>query len=190
MRLAAIAAGCAALAAASSPARGDRSTSVIVGVTGGARSTAASFGEASRGEVAVGGGARLTLSFDDPPLEPPSPRGAAIDVRLAPELLAGFLSDRARADGFAGAGLRGELWIASRKDSFRIRTAMYMAARALVIGDHQNGALELVIGEYLALGRATRFGWEGGAILRRRAGAAPTGSHELDAVVTIYLGWR
>jgi hypothetical protein len=111
-------------------------------------------------------------------------------VRLAPELLAGFVADDVHAEAYAGGGLRGELWLASARRSFAIRTAMYTAARAIVIGGHQDGAAELALGEYLQFAGGTRFGWEGSAQIRRRNGAAANESRELDALISIYIGWR
>jgi hypothetical protein len=67
-----------------------------------------------------------------------------------------------------------------------MRTAIYTAARAEVIGKHQDGAAELVLGEYLWLPHGGRFGWEGGALIRPHDRA---GQRELDAVITVYVGW-
>jgi len=186
VRLGALAA--VVIAAAAAPAHADRSTHVLVGITGTARGTGASFDEAAHAEARFLGGARLTLSFDDAPLVAPPPGHLRFDTRLAPELLAGFLTDDQRADGFVGAGLRAELWMASASHRFRMRTAAYAAARAIAIGDHHDGAAELVIGEYLIFAGGSRFGWEGGAVIRRRNEVAAGEARELDALVTIYIG--
>ena len=188
MKLAALAAVLSA-AALAAPARADRGTHVVVGVIGAARTTGASFGEASRADTAFLGGGRLTLSFDEAPIAVPPPGQVAIVARLAPELIAGFVTDNRRADGFAGAGLRGELWLASARRGFRMRTAMYTAARGLAIGEHHDGAVELALGEYLVFAGDSRFGWESSAVIRRRNGVGAGEARELDALVTIYVGW-
>lgn len=194
MKLAAIAAAGAAVTgaviAAAPAAHADRGISVVVGLTGAARGTGATFGDAGHAEATFLGGGRLTLSFDDAPLAAPPPGHARFDLRLAPELLAGVLTDDRRADGFVGAGLRGELWLASANRRFRMRSAAYTAARALAIGEHRDGAIELVIGEYLVFAHGSRFGWEGGAVIRKRNDVPAGEARELDAVVTIYVGWR
>jgi hypothetical protein len=186
VRLASITA--AALLAAA-PARADRDTAVIVGATLAARSTAASFSAASTSDVRLLGGGRLTLSFDDPPPPIPLPGEIGADLRLAPELLAGFVSDDVSAEGYVGAGLRGELWLASARRGFHMRTAMYIATRAIVIGAHPDAAIELALGEYLVFSGHRRFGWEGSAVIRPRDDAPAGESRELDALISIYVGW-
>ncbi len=185
MKLAVIAA--ALLAAA--PAHADRDTAVVVGATLVARATGATFAAANKADIRWLGGGRLTLSFDDPPPPIPPPGHLGFDARLAPELLAGFIADDVHAEGYAGAGLRGELWLASANRRFHMRTAAYAAARALVIGDHRDGAVELVVGGYLSFAGHRRFGWEGGAVIRPRAGVPVGEARELDALVSIYVGW-
>ncbi|HUJ62696.1 MAG TPA: hypothetical protein VLX92_29540 [Kofleriaceae bacterium] len=174
-----------------SPALADRGTVVTLGAMLDGRSTASTFTTASNQVVNdVLGGARLTLSFEDAP--PPLPPAEMIssDLRLAPELLAGFLADDTHAEGYVGAGVRGELWLASARRGFQMRTAIYLAARAIVIGGHQDGAAELAMGEYLLFADGKRFGWEGGAMIRPRNDAAPDQAKELDALMSIYVGWR
>jgi hypothetical protein len=185
VRLASITA--ALLAAA--PARADRDTAVVIGATLVARSTAATFSAAGKADVRMLGGGRLTLSFEDPPPPIPPPEAIEVDMRLVPELLAGFIADDVHAEGYVGAGLRGELWLASARRGFRMRTAMYTAARAIVIGEHQDGAAELAIGEYLSFSGHRRFGWEVGVVIRKRGGVPAGEARELDALVSIYVGW-
>jgi hypothetical protein len=168
-----------------SRARADRVTYLTLGVTGDGRATGATFSDAGQADVRWLGGSRLTLGFEDRALPIPADDAIVKDVRLVPELLAGFLSDDHHAEGYLGAGLRGEAHLASRK----LRTAIYAAARGLVIGGHHDDAVELVLGEYILLGHtAARFGWEGGAIVRTAPDAPASSSHELDAVMTIYVG--
>lgn len=191
MRAASIPTALLVAALLAAPARADRDTAVVIGPMVVARATGASFSAAGKAEVRWLGGGRLTLSFEDPPPPCPPQGGVGFDARLAPELLVGFLSDDVHAEGYAGAGLRGELWIASTspRSGRHARTAVYAAARALAIGDHQDGAAELVIGEYLSFSGHRRFGWEGGAVIRKRGGAPADEARELDALISIYVGW-
>ena len=55
-----------------------------------------------------------------------------------------------------------------------------------MIGKHRDGATEFAIGEHILYGHGKRLGWEVGAMLRPRH----DGRHELDALTTIYIGWR
>lgn len=164
---------------------------MALGLTGDARATGASYSEAGNSnDLAKLAGARLTLTFEDAPLAIPPPGGLATDTRLVPELFAGFLADDVHAEGFVGAGLRAEAQLASHRHARAMRTGIYLAGRGLVIGEHRDAAAEFVLGEYLDLARGRRFGWEGGAMMRPRGDESTNRSHELDAVVTIYYGWR
>ncbi|HEY1554110.1 MAG TPA: hypothetical protein VGF94_04710 [Kofleriaceae bacterium] len=170
----------------SATAHADRSTVMALGVTGDARATGATYSAAGdSNDLAKLGGARLTLTFEEPALPIPEPGAVATDGRLVPELVAGFLADDVHAEGFVGAGLRAEFDMASHRRAWPMLTGVYVAGRGLVIGAHQDPGAEFVLGEYLALAHGRRFGWEGGAIMRPRGD-----SRELDAVVTLYYGWR
>jgi hypothetical protein len=174
-----------ALLTASTPALAD-DTVMTLGLTGDMRAHARTFSATEDAKASPELGARITFAFEQSPLELPPDPFVATDARLAPELLAGFLANDKRAEGFLGAGVRGELQIANGHR--RSRMAMYTAARAIVIGKHQDGGVEFVIGGYI-LGRGTsRFGWEGGAMLRPHASAEPARSHEVDAMLTLYVG--
>lgn len=70
-----------------------------------------------------------------------------------------------------------------------MRTAMYTAARAIAIGDHRDAAVDLALGEYLGFAGHRRFGWEGSAMIRKRGGAPAGEARELDALLSIYVGW-
>jgi len=173
-----------------SPAAADRCAVWSVGPSAAGRATGASLGEASSSEQLTWlGGLRLGVAFEDAPPAMPIPGHVAIDARLVPELVTGFLVDRAHAEGYVGAGLRAELQLAAQK-TVALRTAVYVAARAIAIGGRRDSGVELVFGEYVAgsAGR-TRFGWEGGAMIRPRA-QDDAGSRELDAVVSLYLAWQ
>lgn len=187
MRLFAIAGLVASLTAVSLTAAADPATVFAIGGTIDARGTGPTYDVASRTPARPLAGARLTLSFDDALVPLPPPGMIDHDFRLVPEVFAGFVAGEHRAEGMIGAGLRGELALASHRCAFAMRTAIYTAARGVVIGKHQDPAAELVLGEYVTIGSSTaRFGWEGGAMIRPRDRA---GDRELDAVLTFYVGW-
>jgi hypothetical protein len=174
----------------SSTAFADRSATFELGVTGDVRAQGSSFSQAgASNDLATLAGLQLVVGFERAPLAIPAPGGLDHELRVVPELLAGFVADSSHAEGFAGAGLRGELQLAvNRKASMRI--AMYVAARAIAIGAHQDGAAEFVAGEYLTLAHGNRFGWEGGAMIRPRSDVPADQARELDTVLTIYYGWQ
>jgi hypothetical protein len=181
----------AAVLLASAPAHADRTMSGWVGVTLDERSTGGSLSAASSSsDLSTNGGARLTLSFDERPPPVPSPDAVAFAGRVVPELLAGFIADDVRAEGYVGAGVRLEGWMASHRRGCAMRTAVYLAARAVAIGQHQDGAGEVAFGEYLLTSRNGVFGWEGAAMMRARKDVAADESRELDALLTIFVGWR
>ena len=77
------------------------------------------------------------------------------DGALVPELFVGgrVLPEAERADGYFGAGLRGELQFAQREMGLlrvSARGAGYIATRGLVIGEDRTGMFEFAIGEYFA----------------------------------------
>ena len=172
--------------ALATPALADRTTSITVSATLDARGSGSNFDTAGTVPVHMLGGARITLGFEDAPVPIPAPGGVAAGFRVVPELLAGFLGNDLLVEGFVGAGLRAELQLASHRRGVQMRTAIYTAARAEVIGKHQDGAAELVLGESLWLHCGARLGWEGGAIIRPHD---RDGERELDAVITFYIGW-
>jgi len=133
-------------------------------------------------DPSVFGDTRLTLAFEDRPM-PMLPRGVvAAQGRLVPELFVGAALGERLGEAYAGAGVRGELALAS----WKMRTSMYVAARGLVIGSPRDAAGEFALGQYILLRGATRFGWEGGAVVRPRD---RQGGHGLDAIARLYVGW-
>ena len=175
---------------AAAPAHADRHGYLTLGVLGDGRATGRTWDDAGKTDVSPWGGGRLTLSFEDAPIEMPPPTFIATDTRLVPELAVGFVANDIKAEGMLSAGLRGELHLASHRRGFQMRTVMYAAARADVIGKHQDGAAEFALGEYLLIGDSTtRFGWEGGAMIRPQPHAGAAHAKELDALMSIYLGW-
>lgn len=179
----------AGLVAIATPALADRSTIATIGVTGDARASGPSYSVAAADNTKALVGARVALAWEDAPLPIPPPTLFASDVRLVPELLAGFVADDVHAEGMLGAGLRGEVQLASNRHGVAMRTGLYTAGRAMIIGRHRDAAGEFVIGEYLMFGARTRFGWEGGAMVRPKPWAKPERAHEVDAVLTVYVGW-
>ncbi|MBV8760478.1 MAG: hypothetical protein JO257_24515 [Deltaproteobacteria bacterium] len=129
------------------------------------------------------GGAQLTLSFEDAPLPLTQWGHVAGEARLVPELIVGELGNDQYAEGYVGAGLRGEIHMAGPK----ARAGFYTAARGLIIGAHRDSAAEFVIGDYILLKSMTRIGVEGGAMVRPQD---RDGNHELDATMRVYVGWR
>jgi hypothetical protein len=168
----------------------DRSATFELGVTGDVRAQGESFSAAgASNDLATLAGVQLVVGLEHAPMAIPPLGGFEHELRLVPELLAGFVADSVHAEGFAGAGLRGELQLAVNRQA-SMRVAMYVAARAIAIGAHQDGAAELVAGEYLTLSRGRRFGWEGGAMIRPRSDVPADQARELDTVLTIYYGWQ
>lgn len=129
------------------------------------------------------GGGQLTLSFEDAPLALTRPRTVAGELRLVPELIVGELGNDQYAEGYVGAGLRGEIHMAGPK----ARAGFYLAARGLIIGANRNSAAEFVMGDYVMLRNMTRVGVEGGAMVRPED---RDGNHALDVVMRLYVGWR
>lgn len=173
-------------------ASADRSTVMSLGLVGDGRAAGPSYSDAGSSKVSdVLGGARLALTFEDAPVPIPPYGLVDHDVRLVPELFTGFLADDTHAEGYIGAGLRGELQLASNMRGVNLRTGIYAAGRGVIIGKHQDGALELALGEYLEHGPGrTRFGWEGAVMMRPRSWDTADRARELDALVSIYVGWR
>jgi hypothetical protein len=169
----------------SSTAYADRSSVWSLGATGAVRTHGPDFSTNNSSSFFAGG--RLTLAFEDAPMPMPAGDWYTSDTSIVPELLAGFLSNDTRAEGYAGAGARLELRIASNRRGANQHTAIYGAARAIVIGKHQDGAAEFAIGSHLSRGTDhNRFGWELGAMER------PQGrdKHQLDAMLSLYTSWR
>jgi hypothetical protein len=180
-----------ALLLLSSTAYADRAGVWSLGVTLDGRATGPDFSTTAEKEVNPVGGARLTLGFEDPATPMPPAGLFEGEAGLVPELFVGFLADDTRAEGYIGAGLRGELRIASNRRAANMRTAMYVAARGLVIGKDHDSATEFVLGTYVSRGAdRQRFGWEGGAMIRPRPQAPADQATELDALFSIYLSWR
>lgn len=174
----------------SAPAFADRSATFELGATGDVRATGSSWSAAGdNNDLHKLGGIQLVVGFEHAPLAIPEPGALSTELRLVPELLAGFVADDDRAEGFVGGGLRGELQLATHR-RVSMHVAMYAAARAIAIGKHQDGAGQLVIGEYLSLSRHRRFGWEGGLMMRPRGDVPADRARELDTLLTIYFGWQ
>jgi hypothetical protein len=184
MRAALLAVAFLSLAA---PARAD--TALTVGAMFDARFMGPTWDAASTTNVMSPlGGARITMSFE-PPRPMPTPGNFVADLRLVPELVGGFLADDQHSEGHVGAGLRIDARISSLRNDRLVRGGIYLSARALVMGAHQDGAIEIVSGDYIMFGpRGCRLGWEGGAIIRPRQGVSSDQSKELDAVISVYIG--
>jgi hypothetical protein len=181
---------CLLLATSSATAHADRNAVWSTGATFDYRAIAPSFAAAGTADGCALFGGRVAVGFEDDPVPMPPLEGVVIAPHLVPELLVGFVSDQRHAEGYAGAGLRGEIDFASNRHAVNLRTGIYAAARAIVIGPTQDPAAEFVIGEWLSRGAdRRRFGWEGGAMVRPRADGAPN-ERELDALLTVYASFR
>lgn len=179
----------AGVVALGAPARADRETVTTVSVIVDETAQGRSFSDAGDHDPDWRGGARLMLTFEDASLPIPAPGDIASDLRLVPELHAGFLADRVHAEGEIGAGLRGELHLASNRRAGPMRTVLYAAARADVIGKHQDGAPELAIGTYLLGWHHRRFGWELAVMFRPTPSDGAARRDQLDALLSFYVGW-
>jgi hypothetical protein len=177
-----------ALSIVAAPAFAERSATPEIGISLWGRSTASTFSDAGNksGEQPMPG-LSLVVGYEDAPMAIPAPGEIATDLRLVPELVGGIVVDDRHGEGYVGAGLRGELHLASARRGFEMRTAIYVAARAIAIGENRDGAAEIIIGEYLIRRSGVRFGWEGGALIRPRA--ERSNDRELDAIIAIYVGW-
>jgi hypothetical protein len=158
---------------------------VWLGASGDARANGSTFDAAGSADTRMLGGGRMTLSLERAAPARPAPRKLVTAGRIVPELIGGFVVDGQHVEGYVGLGLRAEGWLSTSK----LRTAIYAAARPILIGGHQDRAIELVIGEYLLFGGGKCFGWEGGAMIRPRDGVAVDQSRELDAMMQLYVGW-
>lgn len=177
------------LAALVVPAFADRSPVVILGAAFGVRGPL----DAPVTGPALLGDARLTLAYEDAPIPVPAPGEHDASARLVPELLVGSIVDASRAEGYFGAGVRGELQFANHiasPTSFAIRMGLYLAARAMVVGGSFDPAGEGAFGQYFFVGRgATRIGWEFSVGGRRVGGVPADRERELDARAFGYVGW-
>jgi len=176
------------LALLSSTAYADRSTVFSLGVSLDDRATGPDFSTTANNPATFAAGARATLAFEDAPMPIPAGDWATNDLTLAPELLAGFLADSTRAEGYIGAGARLDIRFASNRHHANQHTAFYGAGRALIIGKHQDSATEFALGGYLSHGAdLRRFGWEVSVVLRPQD---VNKDHELDGLFSIYTSWR
>jgi hypothetical protein len=169
------------VAALAATAHADSLTVVDVGATGGMRTHAESFDAIGHGRAHPAAGLRLTLSFERPPLQYID--HPVHEARFVPELFVGALGDDRLGEGYVGAGLRLEEAVAAQPE--RMNGGMYAAGRGLVIGKHQDSAVELALGSYLRTRSGSRIGWEVGVMARPRDRER---RHELDALVTLYIG--
>ncbi len=173
----------AILVVATGSARADRTTIVTVG---GLLDVREQPGDGPPKPSILTGGARLTLAWDRPFVAmPTAPDAHAISARLVPELFVGFLTDDTRAVADLGAGLRGELQVATSEGP-RLRVGFYAFARGLVYGEHRDPAGEFGIGEYFPVGRGMRFGFDGGLVVRHDSTAM---GNPPEALVHCYIGW-
>lgn len=177
-----------ALVLLSSTAYADRTSVWSVGASLVDRKTAPDSSGISQSDAHLVTGARLTMSFEDAAMPMPPGDWHTSDFSLAPELLAGFLADDTRAEGYIGAGARLEMRFASNRRGANQHTAFYGAGRAIIIGKNQDSAAELVIGGHVSHGAdLRRVGWELGVMMRPQD---VNKNYELDGLFTLYTAWR
>ncbi|CAN5825210.1 hypothetical protein BH11MYX3_BH11MYX3_32730 [soil metagenome] len=147
--------------------------------------------EATRMEPA--GGPRLILSFEHPPPALPPTKDTNVDVTLVPELIAGAVMNADRGEAMVGVGARGELRLSQRDAGLfhvNARMAFYAAFRALIVGEHQDPAGEVSLGEYVYLGRGRlRLGGEASLLLRKSDEFMATSGSQHGIMASVYLGW-
>lgn len=138
------------LLAVSSIAHADRTTVLDVGATFGA---VAPVNQDSADQAIPLVGPRVTLGFESSFVEMPDHPGYNFAGALVPELVAGAYIEQERAEGYVGVGLRAEVQMGQREQGLlkvSARGAMYVVARALVIGGDRDPMYELGFGEYLS----------------------------------------
>lgn len=173
------------------PARAERTTTVTLGgMFGGLDDPMDDL----RDSLRPAGGPRLTLAWENAPLEMPATPGYAVDVAFVPELTAAAILSETQGEALVGVGARGELRIAQREQGLlRIsaRMAFYLAARAMVIGDRQDTAFEGALGEYLLFGKGgrMRFGGEIGFLGREQTADGADVDAQIGVFASAYLGW-
>ncbi|MBA2542034.1 MAG: hypothetical protein H0V17_20510 [Deltaproteobacteria bacterium] len=162
----------------------ERATTITVGGLG-----VMQEGPDSESIIDTASGMRVTLAWEDAPLPYPDRRGYNVGVALVPELIAGGLIHDDRAEALIGAGLRAELRISQREGGLlriNCKSAIYVAARGMVIGENRDVLTEVVFGDYIYLGSPLRLGFEVGVTKRHvdQMDLDPTGM-----MVGFYLGW-
>src|SRR5258706_14918881 len=71
-----------------------------------------------------------------------------------------------------------------------MRMVLYLAARAKIIGKHQDAGGELMFGAYV-FGRGNmRVGWEGGLGVIKHPEWNAQESPELEVLLNVYVGWN
>jgi len=167
-------------------ARADRSTIVNLGGGLGVQ------GDVEAVEPDVVWSVRASLTWEHPQPQIPADEGDwNADGSLVPELVAGSLFEPDRAEGYVGVGVRADLRMAQNAMGlFKItmRGGVYLAARALVVGESQDVTYEFALGEYFARRHnETRFGWELGVLDRPHY--SDTDAQHMGFLVSLYVGW-
>jgi hypothetical protein len=170
----------------------ERSTTVTAGVmTGGFAEPMDDGVDGADGVL----GLRLTLAWEHAPLAMPAEPGFRAGGALVPELFVGSLADDVHAEGFVGAGVRAELRISQLEMGLlklSARGAVYVAARGLVLGEHQAPFGEIAVGDYWAFGRTShlRVGIEGSVLVGAHYQMTDAGrDRRVGGVVQLLLGW-
>ena len=138
-------------------------------------------------EIDTYGSVRATIGWEPAPLPYPSTRGIRAGGAIVPELVIGALL-QSTTELVVGAGVRAELRLVQREGGWlrvNSRSAIYLAARGVVVGGDREVVLEGVFGDHFSLGDSpVRVGFELGLSQRRSDGR----DDRLGAMVQIYLG--
>lgn len=140
-------------------------------------------------EIETYGSVRATIGWEPPPTPYPMSRGIRAGGAVVPELVVGALLHESTMELLLGAGVRAELRLVQREGGWlRIdsRSAIYVAARGMVVGEDRDVVLEGVFGDHFSLGDSpVRFGFELGVTQRRSDGM----EDRAGALVQVYLGY-
>ena len=137
-------------------------------------------------------GPRVTLSWEHAPLAMPDEPGYRVGTSLVPELLGGSFIDDKHAAGYVGVGVRGELKLAQRDQGIfhlSARGALYLAARACVVGGSRDPFYEFGFGEYFGgIHTPTRVGFELSFVARHNT-VDMADTHEMGGLLSFFVGF-
>jgi hypothetical protein len=193
MKIALVTALVGCLLAAASTARADREIGHMITLSADISAHGRSFDDAGNSNGSNDSwhaGLRFALAFEQPLAIPREPMHQNFDLRLTPELLAGLLVDDTLAEGYIGAGVRGELAVAGRRDATHTaKLITYIPVRALLMSSHHDPGIETGLGQFFVLRTGRRIGYEVSVIFRERHDAPPADSHELHGLFSLLAGW-
>ncbi len=132
---------------------------------------------------------RATIGWESPRTPYPAERGYRYGGALVPEFVVGALMHDTKAEVLLGAGIRAELRIIQREGGWlriNARSALYLAARGMVVGEDRDAVVEVVFGDHVSFGESpVRLGFEVGYTDRMTDGM----EDRPGALVQFYLGY-